>query len=272
MSSVFSSVLLSFLATPTKVVPIKNFRELSKAVERGTHRTFSVKGTIAVPFFLNSKEPYLRMLGILMEQNNWYIPPGEACNIQEKGEESIMIGSSEYLLFQFGVKYFRSRILISEEGAYTVPTAFAIRKDFCCTSQLRKVMSRMVSAGIYDRCSKLEISKHRISQLVNEENVNKERVLSLEDLLGPFSILLIGWMVSFLVFLGEVVSSNCVGRTFWKNTEEPHLEYSQLLLVEYEGCFLDSFVGPVRRLSTEKEKVVDNERFINSEKQWRMYF
>ncbi|GFR14096.1 hypothetical protein TNCT_9251 [Trichonephila clavata] len=139
-----------------------------------------------------------------------------------------MIGSSEYLLFQFGVKYFQSRIVISEEDVYTVPTAFAIRKDFCCTSQLRKIMSRIVNVGIYDRCSRLETSNHWIPQLDNEENVDKERVLSLEDLLGPFSILVAGLVVSFLVFLGEVVFSIYIRRRLHKNTGKKSMSMSKM--------------------------------------------
>ncbi|GFX82954.1 lig_chan-Glu_bd domain-containing protein [Trichonephila clavipes] len=119
MSSGFSSVLLSFLAVPSKVAPLKNFRELSKAVERGTHRALSVKGTIAVPFFLNSKESYLRLLGRLMERHNWYIPPEKGTTLKLKNEESILIGSSEYLVFQFGVNDFQSRVFISEEDVFT---------------------------------------------------------------------------------------------------------------------------------------------------------
>ncbi|GFX82970.1 glutamate receptor ionotropic, delta-1 [Trichonephila clavipes] len=109
LSSILLSTAMAFdvlKATPTKVAPIKNFRELFKAVERGTHRAFSVKGTIAVPFFMNSKEPYLQILGRLMEQNNWYIPPGEACNIQEKGEESIMIGLVNIYCSSLELSYF----------------------------------------------------------------------------------------------------------------------------------------------------------------------
>ncbi|GFY49699.1 putative glutamate receptor [Trichonephila inaurata madagascariensis] len=223
MSSVFCSVLLSFLATPAKVAPIKNFRELSKAVERGTHRAYSVIGAAAIPFFLNSKEPYLRLLGRLLEKNKWYITPGQTLNTQVKSEESVIISVSEYLMFMYRVEDFQSRILISEENGYTVPTAFAIRKDFCCTSQLRKVMSRMVSAGIYDRCSKLEILKHRLSQMVNEEKVNEEHILSLEDLLGPFSVLLTGWVVSLLVFLGEIIFSSCARRNILKCTGKKNM-------------------------------------------------
>ncbi|GFY73539.1 uncharacterized protein TNIN_263221 [Trichonephila inaurata madagascariensis] len=51
MSSVFSGALLSFLATPSNVEVVKNFKELSEAVEKGTQRAYSVKGTLSVPIY-----------------------------------------------------------------------------------------------------------------------------------------------------------------------------------------------------------------------------
>ncbi|GFY49491.1 glutamate receptor ionotropic, delta-1 [Trichonephila inaurata madagascariensis] len=140
MSSVFSGALLSFLVTPSNVETIKNFKELSEAVERGTHRAYSGKGTIVVPFLLNSKELYLRQLGRTIEQNNWYLRSEDVMNNPMKYLESVLVGSSEYLRFLYGA---HSRVLISEENGYSISMAFAIRKGFCCSSQLRKVMSRM---------------------------------------------------------------------------------------------------------------------------------
>ncbi|GFR08821.1 glutamate receptor ionotropic, delta-2 [Trichonephila clavata] len=209
MSSVFSGVLLSFLATPSKVETIKNFRELSKAVERGTHRVYTLKGTFAVPFFLNSKEPYFRLLGNAIEQNNWYIKSEELLHNPLKTKDIVIVCPSEYLKLLYGNQ---RRILLSEDSGYTMTTAFVIRKDFCCKTQLEKVMSRMVSAGIYERYFKLESLKYSLSLPAYEENMSKERILTLNHLFGAFSILFSGLVISFLVFLGEVIS-NYITRT-----------------------------------------------------------
>ncbi|GFQ75955.1 lig_chan-Glu_bd domain-containing protein [Trichonephila clavata] len=184
MSTVFSSVLLSFLATPSKATTIKNFRELSKAVESGTHRVYSVNGTLTVPFFLNSKEPYLRLLGRKIEQNNWYIPPEEMVNNPLKSTQSVIVCQYEYLKFLYGAQ---SRILISEDSGYTISTAFVFRKDFCCAKHVNKVISRLLSAGIYERILKLESLKHSLSHPFKEEDMDKERILHLIIYLALFT-------------------------------------------------------------------------------------
>ncbi|GFW89291.1 uncharacterized protein TNCV_4934591 [Trichonephila clavipes] len=206
MSSVFSGVLLSFLATPSKVEPIKNFRELSKAVESGTHRVYTLKGTFAVPFFLNSKEPYFRLLGYAIEQNNWYIRMEEMLHNPLKSKDVSIVCPSEFLKLLYGNQ---PGIHFSEDSGYTMTTAFVLRKDFCCKTQLKKVMSRMISAGIYDRFFKLETLKYSLSVPASEEKMDKKRVLTLNHLFGAFSILFSGLVISFLVFLGEIIV-NCI--------------------------------------------------------------
>ncbi|GFR27671.1 glutamate receptor ionotropic, delta-1 [Trichonephila clavata] len=204
MSSVFSGALLSFLATPSNVETIENFKELSEAVERGTHRAYSGKGSIVVPFLLNSKESHLRQLGKTIEQNNWYIKPEDALNNPMKSLESVIVGSSAYLRFLYGA---HSTVLISEGNGYSISMAFLIKKGFCCSSQLRKVMSRMVGAGIYDRYFKLESFKYFLMEQTNEEKI-KIGSLSLKDLFSAFCMLLTGWGISFLIFIGEIVVAN----------------------------------------------------------------
>ncbi|GFY63307.1 lig_chan-Glu_bd domain-containing protein [Trichonephila inaurata madagascariensis] len=203
MSSVFSGVLLSFLATPSKVETIKNFKELSKAVESGTHRVYTLKGNFAIPFFLNSKEPYFRLLGNAIEQNNWYIRMEELLRNPLKSKD-VIICPREFLKLLYGNQ---PEIYFSEDSGYTMTVAFVLRKDFCCTTQLKKVMSRMISAGIFERFFNLETFKQSFSVPASEEKMDKKRVLTLNHLSSAFSILLSGLVISFLVFLGEVISN-----------------------------------------------------------------
>ncbi|GFQ70024.1 glutamate receptor ionotropic, delta-1 [Trichonephila clavata] len=214
----FGSFLLSsalffamLKATPSKAAIIKNFRELSKAVERGTHRVYTGKGTFAVPFFLNSKELYFRLLGNEIERNNWYMQSEEMVKNPLKSTDTILVAPSEILKFLFGNQ---PRIFISEDSSYTISTAIVIRKDFCCKTQLRKVMSRVVSAGIYERYFNLESFRYSLSLPGNEIKRDEERILTLNHLYGAFSMLLAGLVVSFLVFVGEVISHKlCVCST-----------------------------------------------------------
>ncbi|GFT95241.1 putative glutamate receptor [Nephila pilipes] len=189
VSSIFSGILLSYLAKPSKVETIKNFRELSAAVERGTHRVYSVRGTIAVPFLLNSKERYLRLLGRTIERNGWYVPPDKIKEFLLKSSDSVVLGSRAYLMFVFGNDEFKNKVLISKDNGYIIANAFALRKGFCCSSELRSVMSRAASAGIYERFFKLECLKYWLSQQTNEGKEDKKHFLSLQDFVGVFLIL-----------------------------------------------------------------------------------
>ncbi|GFW89295.1 lig_chan-Glu_bd domain-containing protein [Trichonephila clavipes] len=61
-------LLSSFLLSTVMFPPVL------KAVDKGNHHVYSLNGTLTVPFFLNSKEPYLQLLGRMIEQNNCSTP------------------------------------------------------------------------------------------------------------------------------------------------------------------------------------------------------
>ncbi|GFY77134.1 hypothetical protein TNIN_394711 [Trichonephila inaurata madagascariensis] len=94
-------VLLSFLATPSKAPIIKNFRELSKAVDRGTHRVYSLNGILTVLSFYIPKNC---TFDCLIEQKNWYIPREEMVNDPLKNTHSAIVCQYDYLKLLFGAQ------------------------------------------------------------------------------------------------------------------------------------------------------------------------
>ncbi|GIY93748.1 glutamate receptor ionotropic, delta-1 [Caerostris extrusa] len=68
----YSVTLLSHIIQPAKVAPIRTFHELSRAVQSGGHKVYTIQTYI--PFLLDSKEDHLKELGKIVGHNNWIIP------------------------------------------------------------------------------------------------------------------------------------------------------------------------------------------------------
>ncbi|GBN48827.1 Glutamate receptor ionotropic, delta-1, partial [Araneus ventricosus] len=65
----YSSTLLSFLIQPLKEAPIRNFNELSRAVQRGNYQANFTNFSLS--FLLNSNLDHFLKLGKIVSSNNW---------------------------------------------------------------------------------------------------------------------------------------------------------------------------------------------------------
>ncbi|GIZ02732.1 lig_chan-Glu_bd domain-containing protein [Caerostris extrusa] len=158
ISSSYSAVLLSFLTLPPPIKILKNFRELSAAVFKGTHQAYSSNGSLTVPFMFHSDEKHLKIIGRAMMDNNWYYDLKSVYKGLTLKPGIVMIMSRTLLNVLYGGN-FASTIYISPDLLFVVPMGIAINKKFCCTARVNKIISRMVGGGLGEKILKDESLK-----------------------------------------------------------------------------------------------------------------
>ncbi|KAF8777985.1 Glutamate receptor like protein [Argiope bruennichi] len=147
---VYSATLLSFLIQPIKEPMILTFKELSKAVQRGTHKaTFY---NFSIPFLLNSEDEDLNILGEIVIRNNWFVHSPKGGSFAYVKYHSIQASNRNPGKLVYSN---HKDLYMSEETLYVSPMAFAYGKNFCCPTTLNSIILRLSAAGLYDKFSEI---------------------------------------------------------------------------------------------------------------------
>ncbi|GFR20414.1 putative glutamate receptor [Trichonephila clavata] len=196
--------LQAFLTKPSGVKTVETFHELSEALEKGTLRAYVPKSTFALPFLMNSPEESIKLIGRKIAENNWYLTIREVMAHPLQGKNAATIASRNLLKFIFQVGQFKSQVLLSKHETYFASTGMALRKDFCCKAELRKVMSWLSSAGIYTKCLKSYSFRNWLANSKPFEDVEEDNMLYLEDFSDVFLMFSVGLFIALLVFFAEI--------------------------------------------------------------------
>ncbi|GFR09907.1 glutamate receptor ionotropic, delta-2 [Trichonephila clavata] len=216
MSSVYSGALSSFLVLPSEVKSVENYRELSEAVAKGSHRAYTLKGTNHASFLRHYPEHYLQSLGKMIEENDWHITADEMTQDPLKNKYSpdgkpkidAVLGAKYIFKMLYEVGDFKSKVFISNDRCSSASAGIAFRKGFCCVSEVNKYINRIVQAGIFDKFLKDESLKYWFSLSNEERNVveiAEDRILTIRDFTDAFLLLSAGLLISCLVFVIELV-------------------------------------------------------------------
>ncbi|GFU09164.1 lig_chan-Glu_bd domain-containing protein [Nephila pilipes] len=225
MSSVYSGALLSFLAMPYNGKTVETFRELAEAVAKDSYSAYSLRGSQIIPLLLYSQKPHLEVLAKHMKENDWLITAEEMAqnplkkrdSPMEKPRTDAVLGGVYIFKLLYGVGDFKTKVFISEDNTLAIPMGIALRKGFCCSSEVNTILSRIVSAGIYEKFLRDESFNYWLSLTSDEREIIREkedRSLSVQDLSEAFILLTAGLLISFLVFLTEIAYSNIMCRLF----------------------------------------------------------
>ncbi|GBM71463.1 hypothetical protein AVEN_273931-1 [Araneus ventricosus] len=202
--SLYCAVLLSFLAVPLQDNAIETFQELSEAVQSGSHKCYALKGTIIITSLMNSQKEYLRNLGNAIYHNEWYFTGSYAKTEKYLSDYSAILSTEKKLRMFFSTD---PDLIVSEDRIFFWPSAFAIKKDFCCKSKLNEIILRFSAAGLFHKFLIDESIKYRISASENtsEEKMQFYKSLSVNDLAGVFLLLSIAYGFSVICLLLEIV-------------------------------------------------------------------
>ncbi|GBN54107.1 hypothetical protein AVEN_85983-1 [Araneus ventricosus] len=195
----WSATLLAFLVEPIRDTMVRTFRELSKAVQKGTHKaTFY---NMSLPFLLNSEDKDLKQLGEIVVRNKWFE------DISERGKGSYVKYRAEQAMHRSTAKMLfgnHEELFISEDTLYVSPMAFAYGRSFCCPSKLNSIILRWSAAGMYDKLLRDNSFKHFLKTSYKSETESTNFSLAITDLLGVFILLGVGLALSFVTFLAEI--------------------------------------------------------------------
>ncbi|GIY93749.1 uncharacterized protein CEXT_632421 [Caerostris extrusa] len=187
----YSVTLLSHLIQPAKVAPIRTFYELSRAVQSGGHKVYTIKTYI--PFLLDSEEDHLKKLGKIIIRNNWIIPvqTSQISSIQARVISGLLFGN-------------RDDLFMPDDELCVLYVAFAYNNNFCCKSKLNAILSKLWDSGLYKKLLQDTSFKLFIKSSNNSYNSNIKSPLSVVDFMGAFTLLGIGLILSFIVLILEI--------------------------------------------------------------------
>ncbi|GFT35588.1 glutamate receptor ionotropic, delta-1 [Nephila pilipes] len=207
ISFVYSASLLSFLTVPLQAIPIRNFQQLSDAVQKGSHRCFLLKGTSTIPFLLKASHEHLRSLGKTIVSNGWYYNVSDRATGDHISDRNVYILSQVAFDLFYGEPMFRSNIMISEEYLSIWQIAIAVNKEFCFKSKLNTIIERICSGGFLMKYIRDESFKILLEKSKEFFTVHENRQLTVTDMSGAFILLIIGYAVSFFALFVEYTLS-----------------------------------------------------------------
>lgn len=200
VSSCYSAVLLSFLSFPSRGAGVQDISDLSRAVAKGTHECATYPGSY-FPNFLLSSEDELKIIGHSSKKN---MKSRDILKTMQQSKKKIaFIGlRSDFLMLDND--YFISENIFCG----TMPVS-AFRKDFPCKSSLNTAILKISSTGLFQKILKDTAFLNNIHQLLHAQVDDIKKILSLSDISGAFAMLLIGYMLSCLTFMIEILSHKC---------------------------------------------------------------
>ena len=83
-----------------------------------------------------------------------------------------------------------------------------VRKDFCCKKLLENFVHRMMASGIYHKHWNDKVFLSRLSFLsTRSKNDSSQRKLTLTDVALAFLFLTMGYFISVLILIGEILAN-----------------------------------------------------------------
>jgi hypothetical protein len=94
-----------------------------------------------------------------------------------------------------------SRHTICKEPLLTIPVVIYTKKNFYLLSVFNEKLEMLISAGLIDFWSRQLNDKTLLSNVSG----NERKILTIKHLFGAFCILLVGFVISIVVFLFELL-------------------------------------------------------------------
>ncbi|GFT92729.1 lig_chan-Glu_bd domain-containing protein [Nephila pilipes] len=206
---IYSSVMLSFLLVPLREPGVKSIRDLSSAVLKGKFKCFVPKGSVEIQLLLESNALPLRELGERIALSGWTYDSRKKSDPKAIiGHKIALMGPRLIIQSKYGVPPFTEKF-ISEDSIAQLSTAVALKKDFCCNSKLDDVILRIVSGGLFQKLIDDKLFETRAYVLSEGSDNSLQTPLALKDLYGIFLLLLLSYILSFLLLLGENLHKHC---------------------------------------------------------------
>ncbi|GFT68018.1 lig_chan-Glu_bd domain-containing protein [Nephila pilipes] len=199
----YNTSFLSFLTMPETVPVPRTFEELSKAVLSGKYKCLTSRGGDDRDKILESPTEYMVKLGEIIEKNNWEYSLNEQFADLLDDPVAIIISKIALKIYLGSPPYVN--VKVSDDSVAVWHIAINLRKGFCCRERLNDIISRIVTSGLHGKWLNDIAFRDQLHKRLEVKHEESESQITLADLKMAFSALSIGYGLSFLAFLAELL-------------------------------------------------------------------
>ncbi|GBL89854.1 hypothetical protein AVEN_179623-1 [Araneus ventricosus] len=203
----YTASLLSYLTLPLHQKAVKNFKELSSAVRQGTHKCLAITGLSRLRYV---DEESIRYLGEAIIKNRWYVERTKGLSKDQISVTTAVI-DLRFVLEMLTAELNSDSYIISDDALFSWSIAIAFRKDFCCKTKINRLVERILNAGIYEKF--IRDARRRV-QISTRRKISHYRVkpVCIHDIMAPCLLLVVGYIVSILTLIGEIIFCRISGK------------------------------------------------------------
>ena len=223
----YESVILSFFTFPP-VLQIKDVSQLARAVEKGEYHCISPLPNFYLQQLESQQEKY-RIIAKDIAKNNYR-------KVKDIYFEHFRTTKTQNFAMVLNKEMIPLLALqddfVSEDYFFESMAAMKVRKGFCCKKLLDSFVHKMVASGLYSKYWKDYFFTFRLPLLFKySKEYPSKRKLTITDVAPAFIFLLTGYLVSFLIFLGEVVLHHRKEMNFLRKRKKRNMRKTSALKI-----------------------------------------
>lgn len=203
LSYSYTVLLLSFLTVPLKEQSISNKDRLLEVVSEGIYKCYTFPDPVLLKTLQRSRDVRLLSLTKYITKNNWFIHPSpdNVARILQQAKTAVVATETD-----LGV-LFKHNIFMASDYFNLLIWSIAINKNFCCKGTIDAFIHRFTAGGIYDKILNDYLLRSQLKNMKYLPDENNFSPLKIQDICGSLTVLISGYILSCISFLGELLIS-----------------------------------------------------------------
>ncbi|XP_023241941.1 uncharacterized protein LOC111640170 [Centruroides sculpturatus] len=202
--------MFSFLSIPEYEFVPTTFKELMLEVKNGRYKTGTLKSSGVEEGFVNTKDQVAKYLYAEMKKNESNLVTSYEEGITRISEENFAFIEEKLVILQTANTLKKHSVTISRDALFSFTSAFGFAKGVSFLPEINKILRKLCEAGITQKFLQDELTKSK--SFSNVEETENTRSLTLYDLLGPFILLISGYIISTLSLICEIIVQKILQR------------------------------------------------------------
>lgn len=205
LANSYKAVILSFITVP-RMVGVRDISDLSEAVKDSSFRCIIYKGSSRSNAWFESNDDQLRSIGECIKRSEIENLYGISAFVEYSYKKAFL--SNRIVIGNYDKNYY-----ISDDSFSLSHIGIAYTKRFCCPRKLESVSIRIFEAGLYQKYFRDRHFRAQLCQppLENSDyNATPVSPLMLKDLTGAFLVFFIGYLLSLVTFIIEIMLNKIV--------------------------------------------------------------
>ncbi|XP_067122055.1 ionotropic receptor 21a-like [Centruroides vittatus] len=194
--SCYTGLLMSFLTYPLNEGVPSTFQELALAMQEGKYSCIFLPGSDVPRFLMGSKSGSGKILANYIKKNLTLVNDDDVLRTVLNSRVAFL--NTVYMIKEMIKQYGSGKYVISEDSIVTFTVAYALRKGFPYRNEINKIIIRLFEAGLSDRDEVL-------LNVVTKGATSEFQPLTVEDILSPLALLILGYILSIFCFLLEMI-------------------------------------------------------------------